>query len=146
MPLPEFATLAGLFLTALVAATVFPGQSEALLVALLLAGGPPVPLVLAASTGNIAGSIVNWLLGRGLARFENRRWFPLKPAALARATRWYERFGKWSLLLSWAPIIGDPLTLVAGVLRERFATFLSLVTLAKTGRYVVVAALTLPHL
>ncbi|RYG70929.1 DedA family protein, partial [bacterium] len=110
MPLPEFATLAGLFLTALVAATVFPGQSEALLVALLLAGGPPVPLVLAASTGNIAGSIVNWLLGRGLARFENRRWFPLKPAALARATRWYERFGKWSLLLSWAPIIGDPLT------------------------------------
>lgn len=133
----------GLFLTAFLAATVLPAQSEALLVALLLADHPPWLLVAVASAGNVLGSVVNWWLGRGIERFRNRRWFPVGPAALARAQRWYARVGKWSLLLSWVPVIGDPLTLVAGVMREPLPVFVLLVTLAKLGRYVVLALVTL---
>jgi membrane protein YqaA with SNARE-associated domain len=90
--------------------------------------------------------VINWLLGRGIERFRHRKWFPARAASLDRAQRWYRRYGKWTLLLSWAPIVGDPLTIVAGVLREPFPTFLVLVTLAKTGRYVVLAAATLEFL
>lgn len=139
----DLAVYAGLFLTALIAATILPMQSEAALVALLLADYPPLLLIGVASAGNILGSVINWLLGRGIERFRHARWFPASPAALDRAQNWYRRYGKWSLLLSWAPIIGDPLTVVAGVLREPFPVFLLLVAAAKIGRYVVLAALTL---
>lgn len=138
------AVLAGLFLAALAAATILPLQSEAALVALVASGSYPVwLLVVVASLGNVLGSVVNWLIGRGIERFRDRRWFPVKPAALARAQAWYRRYGKWSLLLSWAPVVGDPLTVVAGLAREPFPVFLVLVTLAKVGRYVVLAAATL---
>jgi membrane protein YqaA with SNARE-associated domain len=140
----ELGAYAGLFFAAFVAATILPMQSEAVLVALLLVDvHPPWALIAVASVGNVAGSAVNWLLGRGIERFRNRRWFPVKTEALERAQRWYHRYGKWSLLLSWAPIIGDPLTVVAGVLREPFPVFLLLVTVAKVGRYMVLAAATL---
>lgn len=133
----------GLFLAAFIAATILPMQSEAVLVGLLLADYSPWALVLVASAGNVLGSVVNWLLGRGIERFRERRWFPASPEAMARAERFYRRFGRWSLLLSWLPIVGDPLTVVAGVLREPFPSFLALVTLAKVGRYVALAAITL---
>ena len=133
----------GLFATALLAATLVPAQSEALLVALLLADHPAWLLVLVATAGNVLGSTVNWWLGRGIERFRDRRWFPVGPAALARAQRWYARVGKGSLLLSWVPVVGDPLTLVAGVMREPLAPFLLLVTLAKLGRYVALALVAL---
>jgi membrane protein YqaA with SNARE-associated domain len=110
---------------------------------LLLDSATPWLLVAIASVGNILGSVINWLLGRGIERFRHRRWFPVKEPELAKAQRWYQRYGKWSLLMSWAPIIGDPLTLVAGVLREPFPVFLALVSIAKTIRYVVVALVTL---
>jgi membrane protein YqaA with SNARE-associated domain len=140
----DLAVYVGLFLTAFVAATILPMQSEAALVGLLLADIHPVwALVSVASIGNVAGSVVNWLLGRGIERFRERRWFPVGPAALDRAQRWYHRHGKWSLLLSWMPIVGDPLTVVAGVAREPFAVFLALVTVAKVGRYLVLTAVTL---
>lgn len=133
-----------LFLTALIAATILPMQSEAVLVGLLLTGEyAPWALIAVASAGNVLGSAINWLLGRGIERFRDRRWFPVKAAALARAERWYHRYGRWSLLLSWVPVIGDPLTVVAGVLREPFPVFLALVTVAKVGRYLVLAAATL---
>lgn len=134
----------GLFLTALIAATILPAQSEAVLAGLLLTGDYLVAALIAvASAGNVLGSVINWLLGRGIERFRDRRWFPMKGDALARAERWYHRYGRWSLLLSWAPFIGDPLTVVAGVLREPFPLFLLLVTIAKVGRYLVLAAATL---
>ncbi len=130
-----------LFFTAFTAATLLPAQSEAVLAAYVLAREHPVALlVLAASLGNVLGSLANWLLGRGIERFEHRRWFPVSPAAMERAKVHYARWGHWSLLASWVPIIGDPLTVVAGVLREPLVRFLLLVTIAKAGRYIILVA------
>ena len=135
---------ASLFAVALGAASILPMQSEPVLVALLLLGDHSVwALVAVASLGNTLGSCVNWLLGRGVERFRDRRWFPVPRAKLEKAEAWYRRWGKWSLLFSWAPIIGDPLTVIAGVLREPFWVFLALVAIAKTGRYVVLTLVTL---
>jgi membrane protein YqaA with SNARE-associated domain len=134
----------GLFAVALGAASILPMQSEPVLVALLLLAEQPVwSLVLVASIGNTIGSCINWALGRAVERFRDRRWFPVPATRLAQAEAWYRRWGRWSLLLSWAPVIGDPLTVVAGVLREPFWTFLLLVALAKTGRYIVLTLATL---
>lgn len=142
-PMIDLAAYTGLFLTAFIAATILPAQSEAALVGLLLAGAQPVwALVAVASLGNVAGSVVNWSLGRGIDRWRGHRWFPASEADLERARGWYHRWGRWSLLLAWVPIIGDPLTVVAGVLREPFPVFLALVSIAKVGRYLVLAAAT----
>jgi len=139
----DLAAYAGLFAAALIAATLLPMQSEAVLVGLLLADYSPGLLLAVATLGNVLGSAVNWWLGRQIDRFRDRRWFPVTPQRLDQASGWYRRYGRWSLLLSWAPVIGDPLTVVAGVLREPFWTFIALVTLAKFGRYAVLAAATL---
>ncbi|MEC4773888.1 YqaA family protein [Burkholderia cenocepacia] len=121
----ELLTYGGLFAVSMVAATLLPLQSEAVLAGLLLAGREPVwALVLVAGVGNVAGSAINWALAKVLD---------------AAAERWYARYGRWSLLLSWAPVIGDPLTMIAGVLREPLPTFLAIVTIAKVGRYLAVA-------
>ena len=103
----------------------------------------PTALILVATVGNVLGSAINWWLGRYLEHFRERRWFPFKPQALERAAGWYHRYGRWSLLLSWAPIIGDPLTLAAGVLREPFFSFLCIVSVAKLARYLILATVTL---
>lgn len=134
----------GLFLAALGAATLLPLQSETALVALLLSQAYPVWALLAlASTGNVLGALLNWLLGRYLEHFRHKRWFPVSAARLQQAQGWYARYGRGSLLLCWLPIVGDPLTLVAGIMGERLWIFLLLVSLAKTARYAVLAALTL---
>jgi membrane protein YqaA with SNARE-associated domain len=139
-----FAAYAGLFMVALGAASILPMQSEPVLVGLLLLADHQVWLLVAvASLGNTLGSCINWVLGRGVERFRERRWFPVKPPTLARAEGWYKRWGRWSLLMSWAPIVGDPLTVIAGVLREPFWTFVLLVAVAKTARYIVLALATL---
>ncbi|QFR31641.1 YqaA family protein [Ancylobacter sp. TS-1] len=140
----DVAAYAGLFAAALAAATLLPMQSEAALVGLLLTGAyPPWALIAVASLGNVLGSAINWGLGRAIVRLRHHRWFPANEAALERAQGWYRRYGKWSLLLSWMPLIGDPLTVVAGILREPLGVFLLLVTVAKVGRYLVLAWLTL---
>ncbi|HEV7417625.1 MAG TPA: YqaA family protein [Tianweitania sediminis] len=136
----QLLALFGLFGVSFLAATILPAQSEAAFAGLQWAGYPMLLLLLLASLGNTLGAVVNWALGRSVHRFQHRRWFPASPAALERATRWYNRWGRWSLLLSWAPIGGDALTVVAGVLREPLWSFLLLVAAAKTGRYLVVAA------
>lgn len=92
-----------------------------------------------ASAGNILGSTTNWMLGRAIDRFR----FPATGVVLDRATQWYRRYGRGSLLLSWVPVIGDPLTVVAGVLRESLSVFLLLVAIAKIGRYLTLIAATL---
>lgn len=136
----DFSLYTGLFISALGAATLLPGSSEAVLAGLLLAGYSPAPLIVVASIGNILGSVLNWWLGTQIERFRGRRWFPVRESGLQRAQDWYTSYGRWSLLLSWAPVIGDPLTVVAGVMRERLPVFLALVSVAKILRYVVVAA------
>ncbi|APH71696.1 YqaA family protein [Aquibium oceanicum] len=136
----DLAVYAGLFGLAFAAATIFPAQSEAALAGLIALGNQPtMALVAVASVGNVLGSLVNWLLGRGLERFRDRKWFPAGDRTLDQASAWYRRYGRWTLLLSWAPFIGDPLTIVAGVLREPLWSFLLLVTIAKVGRYVLLA-------
>ena len=143
-PVFDFSVYLGLFLSAFGAASLLPLQSEALLVGLLLGGAQPAAvLVGVASVGNVLGSVLNAALGRGIERFHERRWFPVSAQRLEQAKLTYRRYGRWSLLLSWVPVIGDPLTLMAGVMREPWWSFLLLVTLAKTGRYLVLAAITL---
>ncbi len=140
----DLSVYGGLFLIALLSASILPLQSEAVLVGLLLSNNYPVGLLLtAASIGNVLGSLLNWYLGKYLQHFQQRRWFPVKPEQLNKASRWYLKYGKWSLLLSWVPIIGDPLTVIAGVLREPFLPFLLFVTIAKVSRYLVLAGVTL---
>jgi membrane protein YqaA with SNARE-associated domain len=140
----DLAILGGLFAISFVAATILPAQSEAVLVGLLVAGThSPLLLVGVASLGNVLGAVVNWALGRGIERFRNRRWFPVSPSMLDRATGWYRRWGRWSLLVSWAPFGGDALTVAAGVLREPLWSFVLLVTIDKTARYLVLAVATL---
>lgn len=134
----------GLFAAAFAAATLVPAQSEAVLVGLLLGGSlSPVTLLWVATLGNVLGSLVNWLLGRSIERLRHKRWFPASEQQLEKAQRRYHRYGRWSLLLSWVPIIGDPLTVIAGTLREPLWSFLLLVTLAKGGRYLLLASVTL---
>jgi len=136
----EMGAYLSLFGAAFLAATILPAQSELLLVYLLRSQEHNWGLLLTvAIIGNVLGSVVNWLLGRWIEHFRQRRWFPVSDAALGRAERWYARWGKWSLLWSWAPFIGDALTVVAGMLRVPFPTFIALVTIAKAGRYGIIA-------
>ncbi len=130
-----------LFLSAFLAATLLPLSSELVLLGLLAAGYPALSLWLAATAGNVLGSLVNWLLGRYLLHFQGHRWFPVSAAALERGARHFQRYGRWSLLFAWLPVVGDPLTLIAGVLRTPLLPFLLLVTLGKGGRYAVLIVL-----
>jgi membrane protein YqaA with SNARE-associated domain len=140
----ELTSYIGLFMAAFGAATLLPMQSEAVLVGMLLSNQYAVStLLLVVTAGNVLGSVLNWLLGRSIERFRHKRWFPVSEDKLDKARRFYERSGRWSLLLSWVPIIGDPLTIVAGIMREPLWRFLLIVTLAKGIRYLVLTALTL---
>ncbi|AXY59186.1 YqaA family protein [Acinetobacter sp. WCHAc010052] len=128
-----------LFLSAFGAATLLPLQSEAVLAGLLMEGKSSVVLLLlAASLGNIMGSCVNWWLGYKIEHYKNKKWFPVSENQLQRAQLTYAKYGYWSLLLSWLPVIGDPITLIAGLMRENFLRFLFIVSVAKTGRYLVI--------
>ena len=140
----ELSGFFGLFFAAFGAATLLPMQSETVLAGLLLTDRYTSWTLLAVATsGNVLGSALNWLLGRSIEHYRHKRWFPVSEDKLEKAQQAYHRFGRWSLLLSWVPIIGDPLTVVAGVLREPLWSFLLIVTLAKATRYLLLAALTL---
>ncbi len=138
------ATLA-LFFSALLAATILPFSSEVFLYALLQGeeGWTATTLltIAVATLGNVLGACINWWLGKELLRFRHQRWFYFDDRQIARAEAWFQRYGVWTLLLSWVPVVGDPLTLIAGFLRVRFALFLLLVATGKLARYLIVAAL-----
>jgi membrane protein YqaA with SNARE-associated domain len=142
----DVAIYAGLFFSAFLAATLIPGSSEVLLVGLLSTGrGEPWVLLAVATVGNVMGSCANWVCGRFLARFKDRKWFPVSPRRYDQAIAWYGRYGLWSLLLAWVPIIGDPLSAAAGALRVPFVPFLAVVTAGKAARYMFVYSLVSPH-
>jgi membrane protein YqaA with SNARE-associated domain len=133
------ASLFGLFLAAFLAATPIPFQSEVVFLALLANKSAAVPfLILIASVGNVLGSCVTYAVGRGIGGQRSARWFPVRPEQLARAEVWFQKWGLWALLLSWAPG-GDLIVALSGVMRVSIWRFLVLVSLAKTLRYGVVA-------
>lgn len=129
-----------LFLSAFLAATIFPAQSETLL-AYQISQNPnsAVTLLCIATFGNVLGALVNWILGRFASKAG--RWFQMKEERLSRAKDFYFKYGRYTLLFSWVPIVGDPFTIVAGILRERLLTFLVLVTIGKLARYLFVVGL-----
>jgi len=131
----------GLFVSAFLAATVLPVSSEAVLAGLVAAGrGDPTLLLVVATIGNTLGSAVNWLLGRGIDALQDRRWFPVSRERYDQASRIFRRFGAWTLLFAWLPLVGDAFTLAAGAARIHFGLFLALVAVGKAARYAAVVA------
>lgn len=134
--MPELLAHLALAASAFLSSTLLPGTSELGLVAAVSQW--PIywlSLLSVATVANTAGAAVNWWLGTQLHRFAGRRWFPVSAERLAQAQNLFQRFGFWSLLFSWLPIVGDPLTLVAGVMRIRLLPFLTLVAAGKAARY-----------
>ena len=128
-----------LFLISFLAATILPFSSEIVLTTMYLSNLFETYLLLIfASIGNILGSITNWYLGKKITIFQDRKWFPVSPDQLDRSQKYFQKYGLWSLLLAWVPIIGDPLTLLAGVLNVRFSLFLILVSISKISRYLFI--------
>jgi membrane protein YqaA with SNARE-associated domain len=127
-----------LFLSAFGAATIIPFYSEIAYIGMLEQGFTPIWVWLVATAGNTLGAAVNWILGRFLTRFETRRWFPFKPDSLHCGQAWFQKYGVWSLLFAWLPIVGDALTFIAGVMRVRFELFFILTAIGKGARYAVV--------
>jgi membrane protein YqaA with SNARE-associated domain len=128
-----------LFASSFLAATIFPAQSEALLAYMYLNGAHSAALLITIATlGNVLGACVNWFLGWHLICFKGKAWFPISEKSMTRAEGFYQRFGVWTLLFSWVPFIGDPLTFIAGIFRMNFMLFLVLVTTGKLARYIAV--------
>ena len=126
-----------LFIISFLAATILPLSSELVLSTMLLTDSFDKYLLLfVASFGNILGSSVNWYLGKKILIFKDKKWFPANERQIAKGEIYFKKYGIWSLLLAWVPIIGDPLTIVAGILRVKFFTFLLLVSVSKISRYI----------
>lgn len=133
----------GLFLWSFLASTLVPLSSEVALSAAHAAGAaPPLILFVVATSGNVCGALVNWLLGLWCLRFQHKRWFPVSPTQLQKARDRFARWGGWILLFSWIPLIGDPLTFAAGALRYPLARFLIVVTIGKAARYAAILWIT----
>lgn len=133
-----------LFFTAFVSATLLPSSSEVVLTAMVTKGEYLLWLLwLTATVGNVLGSCVNYWLGTQVIRFQDRKWFPVSQANIDKAQQRFEKYGVYSLFLAWVPIIGDPLTVVGGIFKVRWWTFLWIVTLGKGARYLVVLAFAL---
>ena len=134
--------LPALFLLSFLASTLVPLGSEWLLVVLLLNGTAPAAAVTTATVGNWLGAVTTWAIGVWGGPYLIRKVLRISPTDEERAERFYNHYGSWSLLLSWLPIIGDPLCLVGGLLRVGFLRFSLLVFTGKLARYVAVAWVT----
>lgn len=130
-------SLASLFASSFLSATLLPGNSEVVLVAMLLSGvSQPWLLVVIATMGNSLGGLTNVILGRFFSLREKSRW-------QEKAVGWLKRYGAATLLLSWMPVIGDLLCLLAGWMRISWGPVLFFLCLGKALRYVLVAWATL---
>ena len=128
-----------LFAISFLAATILPFSSELTLAGLIATSNyDNLLLLIVASFGNILGSVVNWALGSYSRNLTTKKWFPIKDKQIESSSKWFNKLGKWSLLFAWVPIIGDPLTLVAGLLRVKFLEFLILVMIGKVSRYIII--------
>jgi len=128
-----------LFIISFLAATILPFSSELTLAGLVATSNyDNLLLLIVASLGNVLGSVVNGILGFYSSKLSKKKWFPFKDEQIEKSSKWFNKFGRWSLLFAWVPIIGDPLTLAAGLLRVKFIEFLILVTIGKVSRYLVI--------
>ena len=128
-----------LFIISFLAATILPFSSELTLAGLMATSSyDNLLLLIIASLGNILGSVVNWILGFYSRKLSKKKWFPFKDEQIESSSKWFSKFGKWSLLFAWVPVIGDPLTLAAGLLRVKFIEFVILVTIGKFSRYFLI--------
>ena len=128
-----------LFAISFLAATILPFSSELTLAGLIATSDyDNLLLLIVASFGNVLGSVVNWVLGSYSRNLTTKKWFPFKETQIERSSKWFKKFGKWSLLFAWVPVVGDPLTLVAGILRVKFIDFIILVAIGKVSRYIFV--------
>ena len=128
-----------LFVISFLAATILPLSSEITLAGLMAAQSyNNFILLLAASVGNILGSSFNWVLGIYSRKFKSKKWFPFNQNQMKRSSKWFLKYGKWSLLFAWLPVVGDPLTFIAGTMQTRFLSFLVLVTIGKVARYIII--------
>jgi len=133
-----------LFTSSFASSTILPGHSEITLIALITQKKYEVfYLVVFASLGNILGSVLNWYLGLYFLKFKNKKWFPFKENQINKVSKSFLKYGKWSLLLSWVPFIGDVLTLVAGMFRVPLNQFVVIVSVAKVSRYIFVSLIAL---
>ena len=128
-----------LFAISFLAATILPLSSELMLASLITTSNyDSLLLLIVASFGNILGSVVNWALGFYSRNLTTKKWFPFKDKQIENSSKWFNKLGKWSLLFAWVPVIGDPLTLAAGLLRVKFLEFLILVSIGKVSRYLLI--------
>lgn len=128
-----------LFIVSFMVATIVPFGSEIYFSTLLATNNyNSLLLLISASIGNILGSVFNWICGYYAAYFIKKKWLPINQNQINRAADFFLKYGKWSLLLSWVPFIGDPITFVAGSLRYSIIPFFILVSIGKVGRYLVV--------
>ena len=136
----------GLFIAAFLAATILPLSSEIVLSTLLLSGLSPNALVIIATIGNVLGSLVNYALGYWASLEIVKKWLKISEQELVKAEQRFVKYGLFLLLFAWVPIVGDPLTVVAGVLRIRLLWFVILVSVGKLIRYVIISYLVLQTL
>ncbi|ASM48372.1 hypothetical protein PESP_a0085 [Pseudoalteromonas espejiana DSM 9414] len=131
-----------LFISAFISATLLPSSSEVVLITMITQAKANIWLLWCAATlGNVLGSCVNYWLGTQVLRFKNKKWFPVSAKGLEKAQNQFNKYGVYSLLFAWLPIVGDPLTVIGGIFKVRFSVFLLLVTLGKGARYLAVIAL-----
>ena len=139
----ELEVYISLFISSFLSSTLLPGHSELTLTAfILMKKYPVINLIFFASAGNILGSLINWCMGYYLTKLKDRKWFPFNKLQLTRVSKWFLKYGKWSLFFCWVPIIGDPLTMVAGIFRFPIHIFLLIVSFAKTMRYTIIYLIT----
>ena len=135
-----FEVYTSLFVSSFLSSTLLPGHSELTLTTFIfLKKYSIIYLIIFASIGNILGSILNWCMGYYLTNLKNKKWFPINTSRLTRVSSWFLKYGKWTLFFSWVPIIGDPLTVIAGVFRVQIHIFILIVSLAKTMRYIFIS-------
>ena len=128
-----------LFAISFLAATILPLSSEFMLAGLIVSSNhDSLLLLIVASFANVLGSVFNWTLGFYSRNLITKKWFPFKDKQIERSSKWFNKFGNWSLLFAWVPIIGDPLTLAAGLLKVKFIEFLILVSVGKVSRYFLI--------
>lgn len=118
----------GLFISSFLAATILPLSSEVVLAALLVTGLSPFALIIVATTGNVLGALTNYALGYWASMGVIKKWLKMSEEEFVRAEQRFKKYGMFSLCFAWVPIIGNPLTVMAGILRIRMFWFFLLVS------------------